>query len=182
MIQYISPSKIFFSIRYTRLLSLQLYFLLIHITSSRETNGYSFNCFCGLDYLGADEHADIGCQVYSSMNTLHYTSSHKYRTKRRHKCASRGSRQYPMLSRASSCSLVDGVCSDNVGAGHRRSLVRLRRMGRRSRRRSSALMRRACPVAHCTVCWSGAGWRLVRIRSEVNRRWRVSCHAQAGGL
>ena len=45
--------------------------------------------FWGLDYMGSHDHADIGCQVYSSMNTLPRASSHKHHTKRRRRCTSR---------------------------------------------------------------------------------------------
>ena len=45
--------------------------------------------FLDLDYMGSHGHADIGCQVYSSMNTLPCASSHKHHTKRRRRCTSR---------------------------------------------------------------------------------------------
>ena len=155
-IPYISLSKTFFSRHYACLLSLQLYFLLIHIVLSRETNEYSFKYLLVLDHLGADGRADIGCRVYSNTNTSPCASSHRHRTKRRLRCVSL---PRPMSSRASSCSFVESA-QTMLTFGRRRPLVRLRRTGRPSGRRSSASMRCARPITRCSACWSGAGWRL----------------------
>jgi hypothetical protein len=121
-----------------------------------ETDGNSVKLFRGLDYLGT---ADIGCRLYLSTNTSPCASSRKQRTKRRRRCASR---PRPMSSHASSCSSAESA-QMMWALGPRRRLARLRKTARRSGRGSSASMRCARPIARCSVCWSGAGWKLGRV-------------------
>jgi hypothetical protein len=114
------------------------------------------NIFRGTDYLGADGHAGIGFRVCSNTNTSPCASSRKHRTKRRRSCASR---PRPTSSPASSCSSAESA--QTIWAfGPRRLLARLRRTGRRSGRRLSALMRCGRLTARYSVCWSGVGWKL----------------------
>ena len=100
--------------------------------------------------------ADIGYRAYSNMNISPCASSRNHRTKRRLGCASP-----PRLtsSRGSSCFSAESA-QTMWYFGPLRLLARLRRTARRSGRISSALMRSARPIARCSECWSGAGWKL----------------------
>jgi hypothetical protein len=100
--------------------------------------------------------ADIGCRICSSTNTSPCVSSRKHRMKRRRRCASR---LRPTSSPASSCSSAESART-MWAFGPRRPLARRRRTARRSGRRSSVSMRCAHPIAPCSVCWSGAAWKL----------------------
>ena len=109
-----------------------------------------------LDHLCAGDHTDIGCPLYSSMNTSPCVSSRKHRTKRLPRCASR---PRPTSSPASLCSSAEST-QTMWAFGPQQPPVRLRTTGRLSGRRLSALMRCARPIARCSVCWSGVGWKL----------------------
>ena len=118
--------------------------------------GTVLNIFWGPDYFGADGHAGTGFRFCSNTNTSPCVSSRKHRTKRRRSCASR---PRPTSSPAFSCSSAESA--QTIWAfGPLQQPTRLQGTGQRSGRRSSASMRCACPITRCSVCWSGAGWRL----------------------
>ena len=108
-----------------------------------------------LGYLGADDHAGIGFRICSSTNISPCVSLRKHRTKWGRNCASR---PRPKSSPASSCSSAESAQTIRVFEP-RQPPVRLRRTGRRSGRRSSALMRCGRPIARYSVSWGGMGWK-----------------------
>jgi hypothetical protein len=89
------------------------------------------------------------------MSTSPCASSRSHRTKMRLGCASH---PRPTSSRGSSCFSAESA-QTMCYFGPRRLLARLRRTARRSGRMSSALIRCAHPIARCSECWSGAGWK-----------------------
>jgi hypothetical protein len=110
----------------------------------------------GPGYLGSDDHADIGCRVYSNMNTSPCVSYCKHHTKKRPRFASR---LRLTLSPRSSCSSAESV-QTMWAFGRRRPGVGLRRTARHSGRRWLGSIRCGCQIARVFVCWSGAGCKL----------------------
>ena len=124
------------------------------------------NIFAGCT-IWAPAGTGIGCRVYSSTNTSPCVSSRKHRTKRPPICVSR-----PPPTSSLACSCFSAVSALTMWAfGPRQRYARLRRTARRSGRRSSALMRCAHPIARCSACWNGVGWKLCRAYQDSGAAW-----------